>query len=375
MNPFQHGVVVSGKDFCPRPDLLRELRGHIEAGQNCVIRGGRRMGKTSAVLEAIHSRQKAGCVLVNCWGKTTPASLAEAISEAFLAYQSRRGLSLKRILSGFAHLRPQATIDPQTGHPSFTVDLAGSRNFAPKSLERVLDPIAEEGSRHPLVVVFDEFQALMHIGEHEAVIATLRGAIQMQPQVTYFYLGSVRNLMDSLFNDPRQPFFKSAASVSVGPIERSAYSAYLRAKFRAGRRRVSDGALARVFDLANDITGDVQQLCSAIWNGSEPGQEIAEDAVCRGLARIHQTESESNMRIIDLLTPGQVRVLVGLAKVGGAQPTSKAFLEASNIRQPSSVTKAISRLERESLVFRDPLGYQFFSPFFRTWLLAQGLAA
>ena len=52
MNPFQHGVVVSGKNFCPRPELLRELRGHLGSQQNCVIRGGRRMGKTSAVLEA-----------------------------------------------------------------------------------------------------------------------------------------------------------------------------------------------------------------------------------------------------------------------------------------------------------------------------------
>ncbi|MCX6968697.1 MAG: hypothetical protein NTV93_00895 [Verrucomicrobia bacterium] len=372
MNPFQHGVVVSGNDFCPRPELLRELCGHIEARQNCVIRGGRRMGKTSAVLEAIRSRRKAGCVLVNCWGKTSPAGLAEAIAEAFLAYQSRRGLSLKRILGGFAHLRPQATVDPQTGQPSFTVDLAGGRKFPPKSLEHVLDPIGEEGGRHPLVVVFDEFQALMRMEEHEAVIATLRGAIQLQPQVTYFYLGSVRNLMDALFNDPRQPFFKSAASVSVGPIERVSYSAYLREKFFTDRRRASDGALSMIFDMACDTTGDVQQLCSAIWNCTEAGQKIGEDDVRRGLARIHQTENESNTRIIDILTPGQVKVLVGLARVGGSQPTSKTFLQASGVSQPSSVTKAISRLEREGLIFRDPQGYQFFSPFFRTWLLSVG---
>ncbi len=65
-------------------------------------------------------------------------------------------------------------------------------------------------------MVFDEFQSLMHREEHEAVIATLRGAIQLQPRVTYFYLGSVRNLMDALFNDPRQPFFRTWL-LSLGP--------------------------------------------------------------------------------------------------------------------------------------------------------------
>lgn len=375
MNPFQHGVVVSGEDFCPRPELLRELQGHIDARQNCVIRGGRRMGKTSAVLEAIHSRREAGCIFINCWGKTSPVALAESIAESFLAYQSRRGLSLKRILEGFAHLRPHATIDPQTGQPSFSIDLAGRRDFNPKSLERVLGPIGDEGKNHPLVVVFDEFQALLDMEQHESVIATLRGAIQLQPQVTYFYLGSVRNLMDAVFNDPRQPFFKSAASVSIGPIDRSSFSIYLIKKFRQSRRQPSSAAMNLIFEMAHDTTGDVQQLCSALWNCTEAGQKIEEADVYAALARIHQSENESNMRIIDILTPGQVKVLVGLAKAGGAHPTSKAFLEASGVAQPSSVTKAIARLESEGLIFHDSKEYQFFSPFFRTWLLSMGPAA
>lgn len=333
------------------------------------------MGKTSAVLEAIRAQKKAGWMLVNCWGKGSLKSLAEVIFEAFLAYQSRRGLSLKSILGGFSHLRPQASIDPLTGQPTFSVDLAGSREMTPRSLERVLEPIGEEGRKRSFVVVFDEFQALMQLAEHEEVIATLRGAIQLQPAVTYFYLGSIRSLMDGLFNDPKQPFFKSAAAVSVGPIDRPVYASYLRKKFAGGGREITDAALVRVFEMANDITGDVQQLCSQVWNGTETGAEIDVEAVCRGLERIHQTERESNTRIIDLLTPGQVRVLAGLAKIGGGQPTSKAFLEVSGIRQPSSVTKALKRLEKEGLVFRDSKGYQFFSPFFRTWMLSERLGS
>jgi hypothetical protein len=373
MNPFRHGVVVSGEDFCPRPDLLKELRGHIKSRQNCVIRGGRRMGKTSAVLEAIRLQRNAGEVVVNCWGKSSLRSFAESISEAFLTYQSRRGLSLTRILSGFAHLRPQASIDPHTGLPSFSVDFSGSLEMTPRSLERVLDPIGKEGKKRPLVVVFDEFQALMQLEDGEEVMASLRGAIQLQPEVTYFILGSIRNLMDGLFNDPGKPFFKSAAAVSVGPIDRSDYISYLDRKFQKGGRSVTEDAFEKIFDLANDITGDVQQLCAQVWNVTDSGSKVGPDEVARALGRIHETESESNARIIDLLTPGQVRVLWGIAKVGGAQPTSQKFLEASGVRQPSSVTKALKRLEKEGLIFRDANGYHFFSPFFRTWMLNQDL--
>jgi len=373
MNPFQHGVVVTGDEFCPRPELIKALRGHMGARQNCLVRGGRRMGKTSAVMEALKGQRKTGHLLINCWGKTSLAAFIEAVHEAFLTYQSRRGMSLEAILRTFAHLRPKATVDPQTGAPSFSIDLAEREAVRPRSLEAVLEPIGREGRKAPIVVVFDEFQALMQLPESEAVLATLRGAIQLQPKVTYFYLGSLRSEMDELFNNPRQPFFKSAAAVTVGPIDRADYADHLLQRFATGRLKPSEAALDKVFELACDVTGDVQQLCSAIWNCTSRGDSISPETVQRALSRIHQAEHESNSRIIDLLTPGQVRVLLGLARVGGAQPTSREFLAASHLRQPSSVSKALDRLNREGLVYRDAQGYHFFSPFFRTWLLAQDI--
>ena len=53
MNPFKYGETVNGENFCRRPELSRTLRGYVEAGQNVVIQGERRMGKTSLVLETV----------------------------------------------------------------------------------------------------------------------------------------------------------------------------------------------------------------------------------------------------------------------------------------------------------------------------------
>ena len=373
MNPFPYGVVVTGEHFCPRPALVKTLHGTIASHQNCVIRGGRRMGKTSAVLEALRGRKKTGHMLVNCWGKTSLAGFVEAIYESFLSYQSRKGLSLEKILQAFAHLRPKASVDPQSGAPTFSIDLSDRNHIRPRSLEKVLEPIGEEGKKTTFVVVFDEFQSLMQLKECEAVIATLRGAIQLQPEVTYFYLGSMRNEMDELFNNPNQPFFKSAAAITVGPIRRKTFSDYLQDKFAMGRRKLKAGVLEEIFDLAQDVTGDVQQLCSEVWNSSHRGKTVDENTIRSALNRIHQTENESNSRIIDLLTPGQVRVLMGIARVGGRHPTSIEFLNASGVGQPSSVAKALQRLTRKGILTRGVDGYHFFSPFFRTWLLTSDI--
>ena len=331
------------------------------------------MGKTSAVLESLNGRKKRRHMLVNCWGKTSLGGFVEAIYESFLSYQSRKGLSIEKIMQVFAHLRPMASVDPQSGTPTFSINLSDRDRIRPRSLERVLEPIGEEGKKSTFVVVFDEFQSLMQLQQSEAVIATLRGSVQLQPEVTYFFLGSMRNEMDELFNNPNQPFFKSGASVTVGPIPRKTFASYLQDKFALGKRKLKAGVLDEVFNLAQDVTGDVQQLCSEIWNSTDRGKTVDENTVRFALNRIHQMENDSNSRIIDLLTPGQVRVLVGIARVGGRQPTSKKFLSASGIGQPSSVTKALQRLTREGIVTRDADGYHFFSPFFRTWLLTSDI--
>ena len=53
MNPFKYGETVDGENFCRRPELARILKGYVESGQNVVMQGERRMGKTSLVLETV----------------------------------------------------------------------------------------------------------------------------------------------------------------------------------------------------------------------------------------------------------------------------------------------------------------------------------
>ena len=61
MNPFKYGQVVSAEDFCPRPQLIKEIMSFIKSGQNLCVQGERRVGKTSLIedrLTDILSRYK-----------------------------------------------------------------------------------------------------------------------------------------------------------------------------------------------------------------------------------------------------------------------------------------------------------------------------
>lgn len=55
MNPFRYGCIVAGENYCPRRELQRQLKELIASGQNVVVQGPRRMGKTSLVGETVRS--------------------------------------------------------------------------------------------------------------------------------------------------------------------------------------------------------------------------------------------------------------------------------------------------------------------------------
>jgi hypothetical protein len=73
--------------------------------------------------------------------------------------------------------------------------------------------------------------------------------------------------------------------------------------------------------------------------------------------------------LVKPLTNNQLKVLRGLASVGGAQPQSKAFLAASGVRLPASVKRALDRLVKSEIVYGSESDYKFFDPFFRQWIL------
>jgi hypothetical protein len=73
--------------------------------------------------------------------------------------------------------------------------------------------------------------------------------------------------------------------------------------------------------------------------------------------------------LVKPLTNNQLKVLRGLASVGGAQPQSKAFLAASGVRLPASVKRALDRLVKSEIVYGPESDYKFFDPFFRQWIL------
>lgn len=365
-NPFRFGGVVQGEQFCPRQDLTKTIAGYIRNGQNVYVHGERRVGKTSLIYESAR-QAKARLIYIDLLEVKSPEDFARRFLAGVLA-KEREGF-IGKALTVFATLRPSFGIDPITGLPTVNINFAAP--VEPESITGALDliPGLRRGGK-PLVVVFDEFQDVLKMGEATSrkILAALRSKIQFQEDIPYIFSGSVRHDMDMIFIDPDSAFFKSALPVEVGPIPQTGFKKFLDAKFSQTDRMATSDLLGRVFEVCLDIPGDIQQLCSALWELGE--KKLETNALTGALEVIWSQELKGYELALQMLTAQQLKLLRTIARIGGKAPTSAVFLREAGGIMPSSAKAGLNRLLALRLVFYYRQEYRFINPFFRAWLLA-----
>mgnify|MGYP001598682711 CR=1 FL=1 len=363
-NPFHFGKAVSGADFCPRPKLEAALREKLRAVQNTLVQGDRRMGKTSLIRRASQNLPGYHEIYVDLFGVRTIDAVvkrfATAIAEA--NQTTKWGTVVGKALS---------FVSVAFSKGGFTLTFNPARPITLGSLHEVFALL--KGERNgKWVVILDEFQEILKFSEEQerlAVIAQLRSSLQFLTATPVIFAGSSRNLMHGIFNHPQSAFFKAAVTLDVGPLERDAFSDWICEKFTAGSRRVNRETLERIFQLASDVPGDVQQFCSAIWEVTPPGQTFGEDSIPRALERIWEEEQRSNEDIVSKLTALQQRSLVMLAANPDLTPTAGEFVAKVGAgAQGGSIFKAFERLAEQGVLMKKGTKYHFVNPYFREWV-------
>ncbi len=366
MNPFKYGSVVTGKDFCGRDRLIQDIQGHIESSQNIVIYGERRVGKTSLVYEAIRRQKSHRALQLDLMNVKSVDALCRKFLYAIGAMEQKAGF-FERFLKSISSLRPSLTVDPITGLPSISVD--SSISLSESNLQQIVGLLKNAHASKPLVVVIDEFQAILDIDDSEVVVAELRAQIQHAPEIPFIFAGSIRQQMEEIFTAPHSPFFKSAIPLSVGPLAYEEFAPFLLRRFKTGNRNISVDLLKEIFDMAGGITGDVQQFCEALWSSTEAGSDITQEHVGVAIDLLISRENQSFQTILARLTAFQARVLEVLAEMGGEKPTSKEFMKMCNTHNPSAVTQTLDRLAQTKIIYRTQEQWKFMNPVLRLSLL------
>src|SRR4051794_34912966 len=268
-NPFTYGDLVSDEAFTDREDELAQLTSDLRNGQNVALIAPRRYGKSSLVQAALSRLLAEGVLVVAVDLMTTPtkerlaAKLAKSIHDDVASVL----VKAKEALRFFSTLRVVPTV---------TVDLDGSVRFSfsasrgaadiDATLERLLELPAELATDRgrQLVVFFDEFQEVTAVDPH--LPALMRAIFQTQRNVAHLYAGSKRDMMQRLFNDKNEPFFRSAKTMEIGAIEPPLFAEFIRAQFDRTNRGASDQAVERLLAVTDGHPYATQELAFALWD-------------------------------------------------------------------------------------------------------------
>lgn len=368
MKPFKYGCVVSADFFCPRPMLQKRLVEYVKDGQNVVLVGERRMGKTSLIFAASRALKGFRMLYVDLLNIRTVSDFCNRVATA-AAQMGKKDSFSARAMKFMSRLRPTLSVDPENGMPVVSVDARTAED--PRSMADVVALIERFAGEERLFVVFDEFQEVKKLEESDQVLALLRSRIQLLQDTCFVFSGSVRSDMVSIFIDPQSAFFKSALTLEVPCIPDDDFIPFLIGRFATGKRKADRAFVERVLDFANRTTGDVQQLCAAVWSTTEEGQPLKQEDLRVALQDVFATEGGQFEFQTARLTRHQLKALVALAKYGGEMVYSAEFREKAEMPSTAAMSKALKRLVDDRLIYQRQKEYRFFNPFLRAWLISR----
>ena len=114
----------------------------------------------------------------------------------------------------------------------------------------------------------------------------------------------------------------------------------------------------------------MQELCETIWLATDTGDAIGDAEINAGLRLVFAREEKAFGPTLSRLTSIQAAVLKGLARSANIKPFSGEFMSECGIRNVGTVTRALSRLSSDEIIYEYAGTWHFTNPFFREWLKA-----
>ena len=370
-NPFRYGALALDESFTDRTREIAELKADALNGQDVVLFAPRRYGKSSLTWRVAQElvADDALVAQVNLMRTPTVTQLAEKLARTIhedIASPLFRTRERLRVFQGL-RIRPTVTVDPEDGSLSFSFDSGLRAEDIRATLERLLElpgQLAGERKRQ-VVLILDEFQEVVEIDPN--LPRLMRSVFQEQPEVAHLYLGSKRHMMERIFNDENEPFWRSAKQIELGLIAAEPFAEYIAEQFARTGRTVSADAVAAVLEVTHGHPYATQELCYFLWQSTPAGGWASIAQVGAATTAVLNSEHAHFSLLWENASAHQRLLLRALAAEPG-RPLSGEYRRRHALPGVSSVQRALGALAREELIARCSGEAWITEPFFAQWL-------
>jgi AAA+ ATPase superfamily predicted ATPase len=373
-NPFTFGALALDRAFTNREAEIRELVSDMQNGQDVLVYAPRRYGKSSLVLRAAQRAIRKGILVGYCDLMRTPTKERFAAALAKTIYsdlETAAGQAIERATRLFRGLRitPTMEVDPIDGSLRFVFHAGRRRAAIDDTIEELLAlpaQIAAERER-PAVLVFDEFQEILTLDRHFPNL--MRSVFQEQPEVGHVYLGSKRHVLERIFEDENEPFWRSAKRMEIGLIAPAAFARYLRQRFEETEKGIDDDALNRLLEATAGHPYGTQELAYFLWELVPTGHFARLGDIEAALAQVLRSEHNHFAKLWDDAPHAQRLLMLALAEEPARSLYAADYAERHDLPSKPALQRAIGALVTKEITARDEAGvYRIVEPFFADWL-------
>ncbi len=341
-------------------------------GQNLLVAGPRRIGKTSVLFEVLRRLRKKGAytAYVDCLGATSLRGLGERLVDALLANQTglARSFEHAKALAAGAKLTARVRYE----HIELAIELAREQNemrFFEGALE--LSQALAAKTKRRVVVTFDEFQACARL--HARIFDVMRARFQGHRAVAYAFLGSEAGVLDALFTTKSEPFYRFAVAHDLADpaghrfgIDPEDWQLYIRKKFGARGLTIAEAVIDELLDHTGGHPQDTMQVCAELYYFMRDAHVRTVTSQLLGLAYEHALRELERAFALTWADLGRQKYQQVVAK----RVARAAVLFASTPDVPRvEVLRAVDAMRARGLALRVGRGrYEFVEPMFAEYV-------
>lgn len=369
INPF----VVTGKIppqyFCDRVEESKQLEKALCNQMNVVLTSSRRMGKTSLVDFVFDSptiKDNYITISIDILHTTTFREFILAFGTAvFDCVAARSEKWRKQFVTFLKSLSASFGYDAASNLPTFDIKI-GDVQQPEYTLQEIFKYLESIDKR--CLIVIDEFQQITYYPEKN-VEALMRTHIQKMSNSNFVFSGSQRRLMEEMFFSSKRPFYQSAKSIRLEPIDKDIYMDFAVKNFKESGKEIEKEAFAHIYDTFQGVTLYIQRILKDAFAETSKG-ETCDVETAKRLIEEYIDENDSRLREqLSFITETQKELLYAVHEARQASGiTSMEFTKKYRLRSPSSSQSAALKLLEYDMITRKEKFYSISDPLLSLWL-------
>ena len=266
-------------------------------------------------------------------------------------------------------MRPTIEVDPSDGTLRFAFAAGRRKSDLDETIEKLLEKLGELAAerKRRVVIIFDEFQEILALDKGFPNL--MRAVFQTQPEVSHVYLGSKRHLLERIFQDKNEAFWRSAKQLEVGMISPVKFKAFIASRFKSSGKTITDEAVDRLLAATGGHPYGTQELAYFAWELVPTGGAVTLEVVDEAIARVLRSEHNHLSQVWDDAPHPQRLLLIALTEEPTGSPYSAAYHERHELPANPTLQNALAGLIRKELVARSDGGeYLIIEPFLSAWI-------